>query len=223
MNSVVRALVTVVTLGTAIVAQAAVVTYSSRSVFNAAVSGQTTIDFEAQNTAGSFTYYGGGLSISGVNFTAPLSGYLYVADQNAVTPSYNWGSGASLLYGSVNEGGNLVIQLPANVFSFGLDMMAEADGNANATAGQAFNVNVDGSNFGVTSLQRPNRAFFGISSSTALSSITLTMNNTSLPFRVLPILDNFSFSAQGNRVPEPGTLGLIGLGLLGAALARRRR
>lgn len=214
----------VVALASAVTAQAAVTTYNDRNVFNAAVTSQTTLDFEAQNTApGSFTYYGGtGLSLSGVNFTAPLSGYLYVADVNAVNPSYNWGSGASLLYGSVNENGNLVITLPTNTFSFGLDMMAEADGNADATAGQAFDVDVDGTHYGVTTAQRPTRTFFGLSSDTAISSITLTMNNTLFNFRMLPILDNFSFSSQGGNVPEPGTLGLIGLALAGAALARRR-
>lgn len=214
---------TALALASAMTAQAAVVTYSDRAVFDAAVSGQTTITFEAQNTAPPFTFYGGGLNVSGVNFNNPLSNYLFVADGNAVNPSYNWGSGASLLFGSVNEGGNVVITLPGSTFSFGLDLMAEADFNADLTAGQLFNLDVDGTNYAVNTAQRPTRTFFGISSDNAINSITITMNNTTFPFRVLPILDNFSFSAsQGQRVPEPGSLALIGVALAAAALARRR-
>ena len=145
-------------------------------------------------------------------------------DRLGEKPLYYGLHGGALLFGSVNKGGgNIVITLPTSTFSFGLDLMAEADFNADPTAGQLFNLNVDGTNYAVNTAQRPTRTFFGVSSDTAFSSITITMNNTTFPFRVLPILDNFSFSeSQVRNVPEPGSLALIGLALAGAALARRR-
>lgn len=201
---------------------AAIITYTDRTAFGAATSGVTTIDFEAQNTAGSFTFYGSGLNVAGVQFSAPLSSYLYVADPAAVNTAYQWGSGASLLFGSTNEGGNLVIQLGAGVFSFGFDYMAQADQAPDATGGLIYNIDVDGNAYSGTTANRPNREFFGITSDTAISQITLTMTNTNT-FRALPIIDNVSFGNVASTVPEPGVLVLLGLGLAGLAAARRHR
>jgi len=201
-------------------AHAAFITYDDRSVFDAATTGMTNIDFEAQQLIGGFNPFGFGLSISGVNFSAPLSHYLYVAD-DLVGPSYQWGSGASLLFGSTNENGNLVITLPGGVFSFGFDLMAESDNVPNSTGGLLYNINIDGSPFNSTTLARPDRAFFGLTSDTALSTVTLTMTNTHAD-RVLPIIDNVAFGGIA-AVPEPGTLALLGLALAGVGFSRCKK
>lgn len=205
-------------------AHAATVTYNNRAAFTAASGSLTNIDFEAQDTTpGGFTYYGSsGLTASGVSFTAPLSSYLFVASPTAVNPAYQWGSGASLLFGSTNEGGNLVIQFGAGVFSFGFDLMAQADAAPDTTGGLIYNISIDGNPYAATTQARPNRAFFGITSDVALSTVTLTMTNT-YTFRALPIIDNVSFGGSATAVPEPGSLGLAGLALALAGLGFKRR
>lgn len=200
-------------------------TYNDRGAFASAAGSLTNIDFEAQATApNSFAYYGfgPGLSVSGVNFSAPLSSYLYVAASNAVVTAYEWGSGASLLFGSTNEGGNLVISLAPNTFSFGFDLMAQADQAPDSTGGLIYDIDIDGIDYNATTSARPTRSFFGITSDTAMSTVTLTMTNTNT-FRALPIIDNVSFGNTRNSVPEPGSLLLAGLALLALATARARR
>ena len=107
-------------------AQGATITYTDVESFSAATTGITTIDFEAQNTSGGFTYWlGAGLNIGGVQPSAPSSAYLWVVDEN-VAAAYQWGSGASLLFGPTNESdGDVVIQFGTGVFAFGFDLIAE--------------------------------------------------------------------------------------------------
>lgn len=213
-----RVLASLAFLLSALPASASFINYSTRATFDAAAGITQTIDFQAQDTAKFFTPYRGGLTIDGVQFSAPLiSHYLYVADGN--NPPYQYNSGASLLFSSTNEGGNLVINLPVNTFKFGFDLMVESDNAATSTAGQVFNINIDGSAFSQSVLQIPNRAFFGVTSTTSISQITLTMTDTRQS-RMLPIIDNVSFTAA---VPEPTSITLLGLGLAGLLVSRRKQ
>jgi len=205
-------------------ASASTITYNNVAAFSAAATGVSVITFEAQQS-GSFNFVGfSGLTDSGVQFTAPLSHYLYVVADTAVNPAYQWNSGASLLFGSTDEGGNLVIQLSAGVTAFGFDLMAQADSAPDSTAGTTFNILVDGNPFSATTLTRPNRAFFGITSTTPISQVVLTFTNPFI-FRALPIIDNVRVGTAAAAVttPEPCTLALVGLGLAGAVRRRRRR
>jgi hypothetical protein len=203
-------------------AGATLISYSSRAVFDVATSGTTNIDFEAQNTAPPFTYYGGGLAISGVSFTNPGNSYLYVADVGAVPPGYNWGSGANLLFGSNAEGSRFHIALPAGTTAFGFDFMTEDDSNTNTGDIGSYTFVVDGaSTFSGTSLTRPNRAFFGVVSDIPISAVDVNLLSAVGGSRPLGVIDNFEFGTAA-AVPEPASLMLLGTGLLGL-VARRRR
>lgn len=195
--------------------------YSDRPTFLAAVQSTQTITFEAENlTPSGFTYYGGGLTSSGVLFTGPAFNYLYVADGNAVSPAYDWGSGASLLFGSTNESGQLEIDLPSGTSAVGLDFMVQADELPQTGVAAPFTFTVNGTDvFNGVSLLRPNRAFFGVTSDVDITNITITMTNPA-PVRALPIIDNVTFEIP---VPEPSSFVLLGLGFIGMMLAGRRR
>lgn len=219
-------LLALVTLGLlpAAAASAAVVTYNDRATFTSAASNLSNIDFEAQATVpNSFTFYGAtGLTLSGVHFSAPLSSYLFVAAANAAGNSYQWGSGASLLFGSTNEGGNLVITLAPGTFSFGFDLMAEADNAPDGTGGLNYDINVDGDLYSAVTAGRPFRNFFGLISDTSINSVTLTMTNI-YTYRSLPIIDNVSVGGRSTNVPAPSSMVIAALALFGLAAMRARR
>jgi hypothetical protein len=207
-------------------AEAAYFTYSDRNAFTAAASGLTNIDFEAQNTdQNGFTNYNLGLNVGGVSFSAPNTTYLYVADDGVVNPAFQWNSGASLLFGSVQESNaNLVISFGTGVFAVGFDLMAQADSNPDGTAGFDFAIEIGNSTFTAQTLTRPNRAFFGVTSETAITSMALRGSNP-FSFRALPIIDNVTYGGVAQAVPEPGSLALTGLALAmaGVVAARRQR
>jgi hypothetical protein len=141
-----------------------------------------------------------------------------------VNTAYQWNSGASLLFASVQENnGNLVIGLGAGVFAFGFDLMAQADTNPDGTAGFDFTIEIGSDTYTAETLARPNRAFFGATSETAITSVTLRGSNP-FAFRALPIIDNVTYGSVAQAVPEPASLALAGLALAmaGAAAARRR-
>lgn len=201
-------------------ANAAVISYSSRAAFDAVTSITTNIDFEAQNIAKSFTYYGS-LSVDGVSFTNPGNSYLWVADPGSVSSAYDWGSGASLLYGSNAEGSRFHIALAPGTTAFGFDFMTEDDGHTATGDIGSYTFVVNGVTFSGTSLLRPGRAFFGITSDAPITGIDINLNSATNAFRPLGVIDNFEFGTAA-AVPEPGTLALFGSALIGLALRRRR-
>lgn len=64
--------------------------------------------------------------------------------------------------------------------------------------------------------------FFGVVSSTAFDNVIVNAGSSPAVAETYR-LDNLVFKAPANSVPEPSTLGLLGLSILGVFAARRRK
>ena len=71
------------------------ITFSSPALWQGAVTGVTTIDFEGLAAPGWWVYYGtpGSVTLGGVTFSTATAD-LYVVDPAFSTSYYDWGSGA---------------------------------------------------------------------------------------------------------------------------------
>ena len=147
-----------------------------------------------------------GLSISSSDPTSPVT----VLGDGAVGPSNK-----IFRHGS---GGLIVLSLNPAVTAIGFDLFAGGD---SATLDIALFDAVGGA-LGATSVTGVNGAtatFFGvISDMGAIGQLTIGVPG------VTEIIDNVTFgNAVATQLPEPGTLALFGLGLLGLGIAVRRR
>lgn len=189
-------------------ANAAITTFSDRTLFTNATQSLQNIDFENLAPSGSFTDYGvSGLTQLGANFVGS-SNYLFVVDPLYSPDFYDWGSGAVLLG---NDNGSISVNLPTGINAVGSDIMSIIDYASpfviTLSTGESFNIN---------SLNYPNRGFFGLISDTAISSISFRATNGYTE------LDNFTFGTAS--VPEPTfTFSLLALGVVGAGSALKRK
>ena len=205
---------------TAAPALAAVVTYTSSSAFNAAASGipltvenySTGFDTELISNGGTFH----GLTYS---FTSGPSGTL---TGGIITNEFNSFTGLSL--GGHQSGGA--------EFFFGGDSVTIAFANPVNAVGAFFNVNANSGNYdlasavgtaavGSASYDTSSFVFDGLISTAAFSSVTLSSTSSTLGSYNVPEVE--LGASPTTRVPEPGTLALLGAGLAGAAAMRRRR
>lgn len=187
-------------------AQAAVVTFSDRTVWNAATAGVSNIDFEGLAEPGSFVV-ANGATIGGVTFTG--SGNLFVVDPAYSPEFYDWGSGAVML-GDLNS---TITATFAGVTSLGLDLMSILDYGATLTLGLS-----TGDSVAVATANYPDRTFFGVTSDLPITMITISGSGG------YPEIDNFSFGRAGvAAVPEPSSILLVGLAAAALRLASRRK
>jgi hypothetical protein len=135
----------------------------------------------------------------------------------------NWDGGtdpALIVPAFTNNGSNvfdtITIALPANVYAFGVDLLWLKNGSS----GVPYLISVNGgSNLSSdVSLGLPGSTFFGYSSATAITSVTIYMGaeNTSLG------LDNLELGTTADaQTPEAVTFLMIGSGLLMLRFGRR--
>jgi hypothetical protein len=190
-------------------AHAAIITYNDRTTFNSNSTGRTDIAFETA-PAGGTTYYGAttGTTFGTVAFTGSN---LYTIDAANTSGQFNYNSGDSL-YMAV-PGGVVNVMLPSNVTAVGFDFMSSYNGGVGT-----FQFTINGQNFNGTSLAYPNRAFFGFTSDTAITSLSYqsTSNNISL-------IDNFSFGTRVVPTPEPSTYAMMALGCIALCVLAAKR
>jgi hypothetical protein len=204
-----------------------ITTYTNSATWQAATSaGYQTVTFQGLTPAGTATTYSSasGVTVDGVDFIGYTSAGL--SDIQVVDTSsfsyYNWGTGDALIQtlSRPNAGSTLPyvnIVLPANVTSLSLDLFT--------TSPQAlsYTVTVAGNQYTVPTFSQPTLAFWGITSTTPISSIQFTLAGTTYNGGSNELLDNFSFGALDMATaPEAGTYLLIGSGLIGFVALRKR-
>jgi hypothetical protein len=190
-----------------------ITTYSDSASWLAATSGVQTDNFEGLAPAGSFTVYSpAGIFQNGVEFIG-LSGTTGVMD-TSTSLWYNFGTVGA---GFVSNPTSVHITLPTPVTAFSINLFTNP-------AAVTYTVTTLSTPFTVpTFTTSTGPAFFGVTTDTAFSTVDLQLpagNNYAF-------FDNFQWgTAQAGEnlgeVPEAGTFLLIGTGLMGLAIFRRK-
>ena len=212
---------------------ATITTYSDPTAWQAAASGLQEIDFEGLAPAGSASTFNTstGVTQNGVEFigytATPGSYYITVVDTTAPQWSqyYGFGTGDALALNMnrPNAGSSLPyiqISLPAPVTAFGMDLFT---GSPNA---DTYTITVAGTPYTVTTDAAPTPVFFGVTSDTGISTITLSLQGTVYNGGTLAFLDNFQYGTASagdmGQAPEAATFLLIGSGLIGIVALKKR-
>jgi hypothetical protein len=205
-----------------------ITTYNSSTTWQAATSaGYQTLTFAGYTTSNAATdYYSStGVTDAGVEFigySSSGSSDIQVIDTSGEFTWYNWGTGQALIQ-SLNRPNSssplpyIDIVLPANVTSLGMDLYT-----ANNQA-MSYTITVAGNQYTVPTFAQPTLAFWGITSSTPITSLQLTLAGTTYNESSEALLADFVFGASDmSAAPEAGTYLLIGSGLIGFVVLRKR-
>lgn len=196
---------------------AQVITYNSRSIFLSAITGSTTLAFSGLAPGAFQPEYsnGGSATVSGVTFSSPAPNTLSLF--NSQGTSFDMGTQVLQVLTPNSSGSagpsSLTITLPTLEKALGFDFGSLTTDIFSYTLSNGQKGTF--SNGSASSL-----AFFGITSTTAFNSITITVNNYATAY------DNITYSTTlaTTSTPEPATLGLMATGLfaIGAVVRRRK-
>jgi hypothetical protein len=204
-----------------------ITTYSTTASWNAATeAGYQTVNFTGLAPAGGVTdyYTASGVTNSGVEFIGYSSAgvsNVQVID-SSISTYYNDGSGDALLEAASPSTTSsplpyVNIVLPANTTSLSMDLWTAS------SAGMTYSITVAGNTYNVSTVGGNTETFWGITSTTPITSIKLDVPAATPTSATLAFLDNFSFGESDmSAAPEAGTYLLIGSGLIGLVILRKR-
>ena len=212
---------------------ATITTYSDPNAWAAAANGLQEVSFEGLAPSGSENTYNTstGVTQDGVEFVGYTSTagsyYIYVIDTTAPQWSqyYGFGTGDALALNMNRPTSGsalpyIQISLPSPVTAFSMDLFTASPN------GLSYTVTVAGTPYTVATGAWPNPTFWGITSDTGISTITLTLQGTVFNGSSYAFLDNFQFGTAGvgqvGQAPEAATFFLIGSGLIGIIALKKR-
>jgi hypothetical protein len=211
-------------------AEGSLITFTSRTAFEAASTGLTTVSFEGIVPADAAQNFPNpdGLTTDGVTFRTSGTGpfgpghvTVYGADLAAEqSPVLNTGTGAILVWGPPNQPGTayLDVWLPPGRTAFATDMWAQQPYTTTVRA--IVNSGEATENFDIGTMDRPTSSFFGVTS----DANTVLLVRLSIPAgQVGLVLDNVSVGIAGSGptpIPEPGTVILVCAGLAGLTILK---
>jgi hypothetical protein len=177
-------------------ANAGMIVFTDEASWLAATSSVTTIDF---NTGSDQVGRGSNYTESGVTFSADSVYSIYDIDYDA---SYHDTGYLDM------EGSNLGMDFGSDITALGFYFGAFYDNEVSMTFdnGQVFNLSAPTSQY----------SFFGLVSDDSFNSVTMNTANAFTAF------DNVSFG-DAAEVPEPSTLAIFALGVLGLASRRFKK
>ncbi|HYL74677.1 MAG TPA: PEP-CTERM sorting domain-containing protein [Bryobacteraceae bacterium] len=201
---------------------ATITTYNTSSSWQVALSSFQTIDFSGLAPVNGATTYGSGLTVNGVQFSGLSGGSSAFGVLDTTLSSwFNFGTGDAAFI-NTDRATNatpvpyLHIVLPAPVTAVGFNIFS-ASPNA-----LSYTVSVPAGQYSVPTNALPTPAFWGITSDTPFSTVDLTLQGTVFNGGSKGFMDNFAFGSATPDVPESSTSILIGSGLAGIGLLRRR-
>jgi hypothetical protein len=211
-------------------------TYTSLANWQAATTADLLADFEGLTPPGTSTSYNSATGVSNysnvefIGYSSGGSSDIQVID-TTISPFFNFGTGDALVQtmDRPNSGSPLPyihVQFLTPVTAFGGNLFTASSNGMN------FSVTINGASniplatpYTVGTNAPPNPVFWGVTSDTPIWSIDLSLQGSVFNGSSYAFLDNVEYGmAQGSSsdTPEAATLILIGSGLIGLALFRKR-